>query len=184
MTTEEFAPEYSRTERIRFLLQALAAGAAVMAVCRLWLLPWLREFSVSAHCRSWLGIRGTAVLFHGLFVGLPLLAALLVGAFVGRRGLKVLREGRVPPAGEKVFRPTPVRRGARARLSGCVQLLSAVPLVALAAWGSLQSRALVEQAAPRPVQCSPGSSIEQAAPGRLRPNAAAARGERGAARAR
>lgn len=145
MPSVEYAPEYSLAERVRFAVFGLAAGALVVAVCQLWLFPQLREFSTSAHCRSVFGFSGTAVLFHGVFVGLPLLAALLVGVLVGRRGVKVLRQGRLPPSGEKVFRRTPVIRGVKAKAIGYVQLIAAVPLLGLAIWGTFEARALVDQ---------------------------------------
>ncbi len=141
----EYAPEYSPAERVRFLALGLAAGAVVVAVCQLWLFPLLREFSASAHCRSVFGFSGIAVLFYGMFVGVPLLVALLVGVLVGRRGVKVLRQGRLPPSGERVFRRTPVIRGVKAKVIGCVQLIAAVPLLGLAIWGTFQARALVDQ---------------------------------------
>ena len=141
----EYAPEYSPAERVRFLVFGLAAGAVVIAVHQLWLIPLLRAFSATAHCRSVFGFSGIAVLFHGLFVGVPLLVALLVGLVVGRRGAKVLRQGRLPPAGEKVFRRTAVIRGTKARLLGWVQLLAALPAFGLAVWGVFQAQSIVDQ---------------------------------------
>ena len=160
MATVEFAPEYTKTERIRFVLVAFAVGAAVTLASRLWFFPWLREFAASAPCRSVSGVTGTTALFYGLLVGLPLFLAVLVGAFVGRRGYRVLREGCLPPSGEKVFRPTPIRRGTKAKLPGYVQLFSFTPLLALALWGAFQARQLVAQAELRPVKCVPNPSIE------------------------
>jgi hypothetical protein len=164
----EYAPEYSHAERVRFFVLGSAAGALVFVVCQFWFFPLLREFSASAHCRSVLGISGIAVLFYGVFVGVPLHAALLLGALAGRRGFKVLREGRHPPSGEKVFRPTPVIRGTKAKMFGYLQLFAAAPLFGLAVWGGFQAQGLVKQAQERPAQCAPNPSIERTHSG-LRP---------------
>jgi hypothetical protein len=150
----EYAPEYSPAERVRFVGFGLAAGALVLAACQLWLFPLLREFSASAPCRSVFGFSGLAVLFHGMFVGIPGVAAALVGLLVGRRGAKVLRQGRHPPAGEKVFRRTLVVRGAKAKVLGWVQLLAALPVLGLAAWGAFQAQALLDQVPRNPARCA------------------------------
>jgi len=107
VATVEYAPEYSHAERIRFVVLGSAIGAMLVGVCQFWFFPWMREFSASASCRTVLGFSGNAVLFYGVFVGIPLHAALLVCVLVGRRGYRVLRQGRVPPEGERVFRRTP-----------------------------------------------------------------------------
>lgn len=174
MCTVEFAPEYTKTERVRFVVLSLGAGALLILLCQLWFFPWLREFAASAHCRLVFGLKGTSVLFYGAFVGVPLHAALLLGALVGRRGYRVLREGRVPPSGEKVFRPTRVRRGRKAKLSGYIQVFSAVPLLALAVWGGFQAQALAAQAESARQKCAPNPSIERTSSSVLRTLLAAA----------
>lgn len=154
----EYAPEYTPAQRLRIVVLGLVAGALVLAVCQFWLFPLLRAFAPAAHCRTVFGFSGVAVLFRGVFVGLPLSSALLVAVLLGRRGMKVLREGRVPPSGEKVFRRTPIVRGVKAKALGWVQLLAAVPLLALAVWGVFQAQAMVAQAQRHPVRCAPAVS--------------------------
>ena len=166
MAKVEYAPEYSHAERVRFLVLGAAIGATLIAVCQFWFFPWLREFSVSASCRTVFGFSGIAVLLYGVFVGLPLQAALLVGVLVGRRGFRVLRQGRTPPVGERVFRRTPVIRGSKAKLLGYVQLFAAVPLLGLSAWGVFQADGLIRQAESRPMSCAPIPSIERTVVGK------------------
>jgi hypothetical protein len=159
MNTVEYAPEYSHAERIRFVVLAVAAGALIVGVCKLWFFPWLREFSASASCRTVFGFSGTAVLFYSVFVGVPLHAALLIGVSLGRRGFRVLRQGRMPPVGERVFRRTPVVRGVKARWLGYVQLFAAIPPLVLSVWGVYQAPSLVRQAERHPASCAPGPKI-------------------------
>ena len=151
----EYAPEYTAAQRLRIVVLGLVAGAWVLALCQFWLSPLVRAFSASAHCRTVFGFSGVAVLFHGVFVGLPLTSALLVAMLLGRRGIKVLREGRMPPAGEKVFRRTPIVRGVKAKALGWVQLLAAVPLLGLAVWGAFQAQGMVAEVQRHPVRCAP-----------------------------
>jgi hypothetical protein len=137
--TPEFAEEYTVRERVRFVLLGVLIGALLVAACKLWFFPWLKEFSAVAPCRTVFGVNGLTVLWYGLFVGLPLHAAVLVGVTSGWRGYKVLRDGQCPPVGERVFRPTHIRRGSAARRIGYWHLGACLPLLALALWGGLQA---------------------------------------------
>ncbi len=178
MVSDEYAPEYSHAERAHIVALGTLASVVLIGVCQFWLFPWLHEFSESAHCRTVFGVSGTAVLFYGIFIGIPLHAALLVILLVGRRGFKVVREGRIPPAGEKVFRPTRIIRGVRAKLLGYVQLFAAVPLLCIVAWGAFQAESSVKQAYERPSRCAPNPSIERAPSSWLRQPPATAHVER------
>jgi hypothetical protein len=151
---QEFAEQYTLAERVRLVVFGCVSGAVVIGSGKLWLFPWLHAFSASAHCSNLLGFNGTTVLWHGLFVGIPLFSAILVGALVGRRGFKILQQGRTPPAGEKVFRPTPIVRGRRAKLRGLVQFFAALPLVAIAAWGYVQAEQLAAKPLPSQARCT------------------------------
>ena len=82
----EFAEQYSAAERIRFLVGGAVAGALLIGVAKLWFFPWLSEFSASAQCRTVFGSNGAAVLFYGLFAGVPFSAGLVVAFTAGRRG--------------------------------------------------------------------------------------------------
>ncbi|HET6804961.1 MAG TPA: hypothetical protein VFH59_05890 [Frateuria sp.] len=142
MNPPEFAETYTRAERIRFALAGLVLGALGLAVWKLWMLPWVAGFADTAPCRAVFGVRGTTALWFGLFVGLPALLAALFAVALGRPGLAVLREGRYPPRGTKVFQPTRVRHGAAARWIGYLHVLAWTPLLAMAIWGYGQAAAL------------------------------------------
>lgn len=160
MTPAEFAPEYSRTERVRFAALGVAVGGALTLALRLWFFPWLRDFSSSAHCQTVLGVKGTVVLFYGIFVGVPTFAGLVVALTLGRRGYRIVREGRTPPSGEKVFRPTPVVWGLRAKVLGYIQLFAVVPLIVIAVWGSFQAQSLIAQAEEPSANQAPNPSVK------------------------
>jgi hypothetical protein len=172
----EFAEEYTKVERLRFVALGVVGGTAVVLASKFWLLPWLRAFAASAPCRKVMGIDGVTFLWHALFIGIPLFAGAVVGLTMGRHGYRVLRDGQTPPRGAKVFIPTLVKRGAGARLSGYAHLLAFVPFLLLAIWGRDQAAGLSAQPrdAQQVVRCMAKPSVEQ-----VSVRAIAAGGQRG-----
>ena len=164
LSIAEFADEYTDAERIRFVVVGAIAGGSIVAIGKLWLFPWLRVFSESADCQSVFGTRGTTVLGYGLFVGIPLFATLLVIGTFGRRGLRILREGRVPPSFEKVFRPTRIERGPKAKAIGYLQLFAATPMLALLVWGTNQAGTFARRSDSKPSECAVGVPFQRFTP--------------------
>jgi hypothetical protein len=134
-TPDEFAKLYSRAERLRFVVVGTIAGAAAILAGRLWLFPGLHAFAASAPCRKVIGLPGEVVLGYGIFVALPVLAACVVALTMGRRGLRILRDGQAPALGEKVLRPTRIVRGRRATVAGYLHVFAVAPLVVMVLWG-------------------------------------------------
>jgi hypothetical protein len=110
------------------------------------------------------GISGTSILFYGLFVAMPLLTAAIVLLAMGRRGLKILSTGQVPPAGERVFRKTRIKRGVRAHFIGWLHVLACTPFIGIALWGLPQATALVKAKTANPsVEATNCSKLQSAA---------------------
>lgn len=158
----EFAPEYSRAERIRLVLGGTLAGALLVYGAQAWLLPGIKAFATLAPCRQVFGIDGLTALWYGLFVGLPLHAALLVLATLGWQGYKVLRDGQFPAAGTRVFKPTRIRRGPQARLIGYLHLAAVLPCLLLAGWGATQADTLSTTLRPPAGFCATSPTAETA----------------------
>lgn len=156
----EFAEQHTTAERIRLIILYTAIGAAITAICKLYFFPWLHEFASSAHCRTALGFDGLAVLLYGLFVGMPLFFAALVGGVMGYRGYKILRDNQTPPLHEKVFRPTRIIRGKKAKLFGYFHLLAFSPFLAISIWGVPQATSMLSNAKNQPVNCAANPSIK------------------------
>lgn len=153
----EFADEYTLKEKLRLAAFYASSGFAVIFAANTWLLPAISSFSGMVHCREILGVSGVKVLFYGLFVAMPLVFAFVVAATVGRHGYLVLKTGQSPLAAEKVFRPTRICRGVKARLLGYGQLLSPWLLVAVAVWGVPQARELSQLGQVAEKQCAPAT---------------------------
>src|SRR5690554_1558512 len=140
----EYAELYSFRERLRLVLMGVALAGVVMLWWSQWALPRWEAFVEQAPCTELWGLSGVAVVYYSLFVGMPLLFALVAAILLGRRGYRILRDRQVPYRGEKVFRPTRIRRGRRAVLIGWAHLLAPALFVALAIWGAPKAQALAE----------------------------------------
>ena len=150
----EFAPLMGLTQRVRRVGVGLAVAVALPAAFQFALLPLLNRLAQATPCAAWAGVPGAWWVSGLIFIGLPLGLGGLVVPLVLRRGLRILRDGQVPPRGERVWRATRIRRGAWARFVGLVHGLAPVPFLALAMWGMLQvadfARAVDEAHAPGP----------------------------------
>jgi hypothetical protein len=155
----EYAPTYSTAERRRFVVVGGVLGILVVGAGKAWGFPWIAGFSATAACRTVLGINGATVLWYALFVALPLLGAVVAGFGYGRTGLRILREGRFPPAGTQVFRPTRVIRSAMARRIGYLHLAACIPFLALATWGFGRASSLSKIPRSAHVHCAEAEAL-------------------------
>jgi len=144
----EFAPLYSRRERVAILLKILAAAVPVYIAGYYWIFPWLRRYAKTANCDGFGAFNGLELLLYGLFVGMPLLMAALLWLIEGRRGLRVWRLGQSPLPGEKVLRRTRYRFGAAARIRPLAVLAIIALLVGVSFRGGLEANRLLREIGP------------------------------------
>jgi hypothetical protein len=163
-TEPEFAEQYTLKERTRFAVAGMLFGALAIAFAKVWLFPWVRGFADSAACRTVFGIEGVRVLWYGLFVGMPAFFAAIVLGTLGWLGYRILRDGQFPPIGEKVFRPTRIRRGMRARTIGWLHVLAFLPFLLIAIWGAYQAEELSRKMPANSAACRARSVPETARP--------------------
>ncbi|MGB2337446.1 MAG: hypothetical protein ACPH5V_09050, partial [Alcanivorax sp.] len=112
----EWAPQYSKAERIRLLLFHAAWALPLFLLTEFFFFPWFERYMETAHCHHYGSLNGLELVIYSLFIGLPLGLALVVLAIEGRHSLQILRLGQSPLPGEKVFRPTRYVYGNRARI--------------------------------------------------------------------
>jgi len=141
--TAEYAAAYTTRERVRFVAIALGVCLPLGGAAELWGFPALRAFADTSYCHEWFGVNGTILLMYGVFVGIPLGTGLLMGIPFAWFGLRVIRERRMPPNGQKVFRPTRIRRGREATVTGWACQLPLIFLIGLGAWGEIQAGRLL-----------------------------------------
>lgn len=109
---QEFADEYTKQEKIRFVILYLTVGPFIYITQEQWVFPWLRWYASTAYCHSVFGYSEILILWVGLLVGLP--------------------------KGSKVFQPTKILRGKAATFRGLSLLLAPCLFVAVAIWGAFQ----------------------------------------------
>lgn len=140
----EYAPQYSRAERLRLTLCFGLPALALMAVLDFWFFPWFQDFAGHASCRSLLGIPGTTVVFYGVFVLMPLLFCIIMTALLLPWVLDTLKSGQYPPPGQKTFHRTRIRRGLPAKLFGWVGIICLTAMYAAAANSGLYAASLLK----------------------------------------
>ncbi len=138
MPEQEYAPLYSRHERIRIALSYLLIVLIIAIAGEFYIIPWLTEFISKIHCKEFYGVQGVVVMIYGLFVGVPLLIMLMMQPVTSVYAVKIIRDAQIPPKNKKVFRKTKIIKGQKAKLRGWFLLLF-LPLVFIAviAWGYL-----------------------------------------------
>ena len=103
-----------------------------------WVFPYIGWYANTVYCHIPLGYSGIMVLWYSLFVGMPLFCGLLFAIPSVPIGVRGLRDKQFPPKGFKVYKPTKILRGWRAKAKSLSYAFSALLFVALAIWGSFQ----------------------------------------------
>lgn len=132
----EYAEQYSFRERVRLVAVGLAIAAPVVLGWQFWARPKWIELVEHLPCHDLWGVSGVTLFWYMLYVGLPLLIALLAALFMGLRGVRILQDGQAPYRGEKTLQLSRIRRGRIAALVGWAHVLAPLPMVAVAVWGA------------------------------------------------
>jgi hypothetical protein len=149
----EYAPEYSREERVKHVLLGLAIGLLVIFACNFVLFPRLLMLADRAHCQTVFGISGVAVVMSIVFVAVPLAFAASLGTFVIPRALAAIRARQYPAPGRKVSGKVQIRHGGRAVLLGAFDIAFIGVFVGIAVWGSFQAADISQKAAHTQMDC-------------------------------
>jgi hypothetical protein len=149
----EYAPKYSREERVRYALLGFAVAFVVIFLCNFVLFPRLLMLVNRTECQTVFGISGVALVMAMVFVGLPLAIAVSLGVFVIPRALAAIRARQYPAPGRKVSGQVRIRRGRRAVWQASTDIAGIGLFVAIAIWGSFQARDITRQAAHTTMDC-------------------------------
>ena len=140
----EFAPEYTKNERVWLIIKNLLWFMPLLAFCELWFYDWLGEYAKVAHCYKYGPVTGTHLIMYGLFVGLPLTLAVALFGFEGAKAIKVIKVGQFPLPGQKVLKPTKYKYGKAARINGAVLIAAVAFLFGLSVWGFMQAKEITQ----------------------------------------
>ncbi|MFZ9038795.1 MAG: hypothetical protein ACO3DT_12125 [Gammaproteobacteria bacterium] len=152
----EYAPLYSRKERIRIALMLAVIITPIALISHFWLIPRISAYAEFANCYSYGNMDGLQLLLKVAFVYLPLSFAIFLLLLLGRRCIRIIRARQDPLPGEKVLRPTRYRYGNAALILPAVVLLIVIVITCFAIWGSFQADRLGRMAVP----CTPEQRIE------------------------
>ncbi|KZY39575.1 hypothetical protein A3754_12465 [Alcanivorax sp. HI0083] len=149
----EWAPQYSKGERIVRLLCHAGWAAPLFLLTEFFFFPWFERYMETAHCHHYGSLNGLELVIYSLFIGLPLGLALVVLAIEGRHSLQILRLGQSPLPGEKVFRPTRYVYGNRARIKPVIFFLLVVFLCGVSVQGFVWASATIGELSPDVSRC-------------------------------
>lgn len=132
---KEYAPEYTKKEKLIRLVAIGIIGVAFGAWFKLKGLPYLVSITVEPQCFEFLGMQGAEFLAHLLFFWMPLSTFLLASLFMLPPGVRGLIDGQFPPKGMKVFRPTVIRRGKLGTFKSLGHFLLPLLCLGFSVWG-------------------------------------------------
>lgn len=141
---KEYAPQYSKKEKIIRVAIAGVFGLLVGVLFKLEGEPLLKAVAEAPECYEVFGMQGLELLVHILFFWMPLSVFLLTAVLMLPLGVRGLIEGQFPPKGVKVFRPTAIQRGKLGTLKSLVHLLFPLLCFGFVVWGNSQIEPLVE----------------------------------------
>ena len=134
----DYAPLYSKGERIRLALILVAVFAPLILLAHFWLIPLITYYAKYANCFYYDDINGVELLFYAVFVAMPLAFALIVLLIMGPRSLRIIRAGQDPLPKEKVLRKTKYRYGPAAMWFPALTLVVVTAFIGISIWGSFQ----------------------------------------------
>lgn len=135
----EYAPEYSKQEKwTRVCLYSLLGLLLIMGH-RLWFNPLIEDFANRPHCYQFAGLNGADYFWQIILVGIPVLVLIPMVFTLVPMAIRGLVQGRFPPEGEKVYKPTLVVRGYKAYVKPVLYLTITAACVLLIWWGQQQA---------------------------------------------
>lgn len=149
----EFAPQYTREERVKYQVMAAAIAGTVVLVCNFVVFPQLLMLARHVECQGVYGFSGVGAVVWMAFVGLPLACGIAAGVFIIPRAVAALRARQYPAPGRKVVHQVRIRHGREAVLHAGLELALVAFFFSIAAWGAFQADAIARMAAHTQMDC-------------------------------
>lgn len=128
-------PIYTTNERIKIVIKYILWIVPFILIMQYYFFPFFEDYSKNAHCKNYGSFTGLHVVFYGIFIGLPIVTAIIYFLILGRRSLKVIKLGQDPLPNEKVFYKTKYIYGFKARARAYAILAVIVLLLGLSIQG-------------------------------------------------
>jgi len=150
----EYAPEYTKKERVVLVAKHMAWAIPLVAATKMWFFPWFGAYAERAHCYDYGYVTGTHLVFYFVFVAIPIGSALAIFSIEGVRSLKIIRLGQNPLPGEKVLRKTKYKYGVKAKIQPYIVLLVLVFLLGLGIKGIFWANDIIYDPNNKQLVCS------------------------------
>lgn len=141
----EYAPEYTKKEKIIITLKNIAWALPLLLICQLGFFPWLEQYANNEPCYQYGSITNMHLIFYGIFVGIPLSITFLLLALQGSRNLNILKLGQAPLPNEKVFAQTKYTYGTKAKWRAYVFFIVVALICALSIQGVFWANDMLSQ---------------------------------------
>ncbi len=137
-------PLYTKDEKIKLIVKHALWLIPFVIFMQLWGFQYIEDYSTNAYCKKYGSFTGLHVVFYGLFIGLPLLSALVYFYFMGLRSLKIIKLGQDPLPNEKVFTKTKYIYGKKAKFKAYAILGIILFLLGLSTQGYFWAKDTIE----------------------------------------
>jgi hypothetical protein len=144
----EYAPEYTKKERIILVAKILIWVIPLYLFAEFWLFDRLAEYAANANCQQYGNVNGAHLMIYGTFVLIPLSFAGVLFLIEGRRSIKIIKLGQNPLPDEKVLRQTKYKYDAAARIQPIAIFSMIVFLIGVSVWGGFQAHKLTQSIKP------------------------------------
>jgi hypothetical protein len=140
-----YAPMYTPQEKIHLLLTHALWAVPFVTLLRIWFFPHFKQFAAHANCFNWGAINGMHLVFYGVFVGVPLIMALMGYLFTFNMAVQTYKSQQFPPPNYKTLHLTPYKYGLKAKLLAVFWFGFLGVAISFAMWGGWQAHALTQQ---------------------------------------
>ena len=154
----EYAPMYTKKERMTLLYKNLLWFIPTLLFLKLWFFPAFEVYVDNANCYYYGKFTGVHVVFYGILVFMPMTYALALALFAGGRAFKVFRLGQFPLPNEKVFKLTRYKYGLVAKLYSLTIFMAIALLVSASINGIFSAQELTKTVRP----CAANKSLKDA----------------------
>jgi len=138
MDTKEYAPEYTRKEKLVRVMSIGALGVGVLGLYNFIAEPYLEGIASDPECYEIMGMSGAEFVWNLMFFWYPFLMFVLTVVLMLPLGIRGFIEGQFPPRGVKVYKPTVIRRGAQGVFFSVVHIVLPGTAFGVTVWGHFQ----------------------------------------------
>ena len=149
----EYAPEYTKRERVFLVLKHAAWAVPLFLITKFWFFPWFEAYITTAHCINYGVFTGSHIVFYSLFIGLPLLLAIVILLIEGPRSLKIIKIGQNPLPNEKVLSKKKYTYGNKAKIKPVLFFMATLVLLGMAFKGFFWANNIISKQNNNPPPC-------------------------------